>query len=39
MVLRLQRTAGTINGILTLEGKDHQLTSINITDGWLTSYP
>jgi hypothetical protein len=28
--------AGTINGILTVDGKDHPLSSINITDGWIS---
>jgi hypothetical protein len=28
--------AGTINGILSVDGKDHPLSSINITDGWIS---
>jgi hypothetical protein len=28
--------AGTINGILTVDGKDHPLSSLNITDGWIS---
>lgn len=34
-----QFDSGTLNGIITIDGKDHPASMLNITDGWLSPGP